>query len=101
MKLIIVIGMHEHQDQLDKLFKESGIPIFSKVDVKGFKSGNKQADLSNWFGGGTDPNLSIMFFAFVPKQNAESILEKVKGFNSEENRIAPLHAFQLPVEKIV
>jgi hypothetical protein len=101
MKLIIVLGMHEHQDQLSELFKKSEIPIFSKVDVEGFKSGSKQVDMSNWFGGGIDANSSILFFAFVPKNLAEIIIEKVTIFNSDENRISRLHAFQLPVEKFV
>ena len=101
MKLIIVLGVHEHQEQLSELFKEAGIPIFSKVDVEGFQSGSKQVDMSNWFGGGIDANSSILFFAFVPKQLAEIIIEKVRTFNSDENRISPLHLFQLPVEKFI
>lgn len=93
--------MHEHQEQLNQLFKNADIPIFSKVDVEGFKSGSKQVDLSNWFGDGIDGYLSVMYFAFVPKQNAENIMEKVKTFNADEDRMAPIHAFELPVDKFV
>jgi len=101
MKLLIVLGMQEHQADLNNMFKESNTPIYSKLDVEGFKTGSKQVDMANWFGDSIDGDLSIMFFAFVPKQNAENIMGKVKEFNADENRISPLHAFQLPVEKFI
>lgn len=101
MKLLIVLGMQEHQTELSKMFKESNTPIYSKLDVEGFKNGGKQVDMANWFGNSIDGDLSVMFFAFVPKQNAESILEKVIKFNANQNRISPIHAFQVPVEKFI
>lgn len=101
MKLLIVLGIHEHQTKVAEIFKESGIPNFSKVDVEGFKSGSTNVNISNWFGGAIDSNMSIMFFAFVPQQNAEKIIKKVLDFNVEDVRLSPLHAFQLPVEKFI
>jgi hypothetical protein len=101
MKLLIVLGMQEHQADLTKMFKVNNTPIFSKVDVEGFKTGNNQVDLANWFGDSIDGDMSVMYIAFVQKENAESMMEKVKAFNSNEDRIAPLHAFQLPVEKFI
>lgn len=101
MKLLIVLGVEEHQTALSKIFKEANTPIYSKVDVEGFKTGSKQIDMSNWFGDSVDGDMSTMFFAFVPKQNVDSILEKVSEFNNNENRISPLRAFQLPVEKFI
>jgi len=101
MKLIIVLGMVDHQKKLSKMFKDANIPIFSKIDVEGFKSAQKQVDMSNWFGGDENSDMSTMFFAFVPKNNAEQIIKQVQGFNQNEDVISPLHAFQLPVEKFV
>lgn len=101
MKLIIVLGMVEHENKIAKMFKESNIPIYSKVDIEGVKSGQKQVDLSNWFGSGVDADLSIMFFAFIANGNADALYQKVEEFNANENRISPLHAFQVPVEKFI
>lgn len=101
MKLIMVLGVKEHEKELTKLFRDSNIPIFSKVDVEGLKSGEHQVDLSNWFGSDEDTDLSIMFFAFIANGNAETLYQKVEEFNANEDRIAPLHAFQLPVEKYI
>lgn len=101
MKLIIVLGMAEHEKEISKMFKNSEIPIYSKVDIEGIKSGQKQVDLSNWFGSDEDTDLSIMFFAFIANENAELLIKKVADFNKNEERIAPLHAFQLPVEKFI
>ncbi|MCB9359978.1 MAG: hypothetical protein H6587_02715 [Flavobacteriales bacterium] len=101
MKLIIVLGMVEHEKEIAKMFKNSNIPIYSKVDIEGVKSGQKQVDLSNWFGSDQDADLSIMFFAFIANGNADALYQKVAEFNENEDRVAPLHAFQLPVEKFV
>ena len=101
MKLLIVLGMQEHQSDLTKMFKANNTPIFSKVDVEGFKTGSKQVDLANWFGDSIDGDMSVMYIAFVQSENADSMMEKVKDFNSDEDRMAPLHAFQLPVDKFV
>ena len=101
MKLIIVLGMVEHEKKIAKMFKESNIPIYSKVDIEGIKSGQKQIDLSNWFGSDEDADLSIMFFAFIANGNADALYQKVATFNADEDIMAPLHAFQLPVEKFI
>lgn len=101
MKLIIVLGMVEHEKKIANMFKDANIPIFSKVDVEGIKSGKHQIDLTNWFGSDQDTDLSIMFFAFIANGNAELLFQKVKEFNAIDERIAPLHAFQLPVEKFI
>ena len=93
--------MVEHEKKIAKMFKDSNIPIYSKVDIEGIKSGQKQVDLSNWFGGGVDADLSIMFFAFIADCNAEALYQKVEEFNKDEDRISPLHAFQVPVEKFI
>lgn len=101
MKLIIVLGVAEHDIEIAKIFKNSNIPIYSKVDVEGVKSVQNQVDLSNWFGGDEDADLSIMFFAFVANGNAKMLYDKVTEFNKKEERLAPLHTFQLPVEKFI
>ena len=101
MKLIIVLGMAEHEKEIATIFKNSNIPIYSKVDIEGIKSGQKQVDLSNWFGSDEDTDLSIMFFAFIANGNTELLYGKVAEINANEDRIAPLHAFQLPVEKFI
>lgn len=101
MKLLIVLGMQEHQADLNKMFKTNNTPIFSKIDIEGFKTESKQIDFSNWFSDSLDGDMSVMYIAFVQKENAESMLAKITVFNADEDRIAPLHAFQLPVEKFI
>ena len=49
------------------------------------KSDSLQVDLSYWFGNGVDTVLSVMFFAFVPKQNTVSISGRVVEFDSDNN----------------
>lgn len=101
MKLIIVLGIKEHENDIKNIFSNSNIPIFSKVDVEGLKSKENQLDLTNWFASDVDADLSIMFFAFISNGNAELLFNSVKKFNANENCVAHVHAFQMPVENYV
>ncbi|MEQ6122213.1 hypothetical protein [Reichenbachiella sp. MALMAid0571] len=101
MKLIIVLGIKEIQGELNKVFKEMKIPIFSKVDIEGFKTEENVADMSNWFGNHKESDFSVMFFTFVHTKDADAILKDINKLNLSKNRIRPFHAFQMPVEKFV
>ena len=101
MKLIIVLGIKEIQEELNKVFKDMKIPIFSKVDIEGFKTEEKIADMSNWFGNHQESDFSVMFFAFVHEKDADTILKGINDLNLNKDRIRPFHAFQMPVEKFV
>ena len=91
--------MLDHEEELRKIFKDSNTPIYSKLDVKGYKIKSENLDFANWFGDSIDGDRSVMFFAFVPKENMEMIFDRVRAFNDQDDRVFPLHAFQMPVEK--
>ena len=101
MKLIIVLGIKEIQGELNKVFKDMKIPIFSKVNVEGFKTEENIVDISNWFGNHKESDFSVMFFAFVNAKDANKILNGINQLNLNKDRIRPFHAFQMPVEKFV
>ena len=101
MKLIIVLGIKESQDELNEVFRDVKVPIFSKVNIEGLKTQTLPIDMSNWFGNDENPDFSVMFFGFVAKKDAETIMRDIEKLNSNKDRVRPFHAFQLPVEKFV
>jgi hypothetical protein len=101
MKLIIVLGIKEFQEELNTVFKELMIPIFSKVDIEGFKTEDNTVDISNWFGQDENSDFSVMFFAFVPENKANMLMKVIEGLNLSKKRTRSFHAFQMPVEKFV
>ncbi|MEO9804939.1 MAG: hypothetical protein ABJF04_16905 [Reichenbachiella sp.] len=101
MKLIIALGIKELQKELSQVFKDNKIPIFSKVNIEGFKTEDNEVDMTNWFVKDVHADFSVMFFAFVPAGQADSILKAIDDLNLSRKRVNAFHAFQLPVEKFV
>lgn len=102
MKLIIVLSDDSYSDETAKIFSKAHIPIFSEMDIRGFKTKKKEgADLMNWFASAKYPAYSSMNFAFVNKGQEEELFSEIEDFNKNFPEHAPIHAFVLNVEKFV
>lgn len=99
MKLIIVLSLEAMQKDLERLFNDQGVPVYSEVDIQGFRTSQTQA--TGWFGGKNLGVYSLMQFAFVPESQASAFLEAVRAFNETQDEEHPVHAFQVPVEAFV
>ncbi|MDN5203697.1 hypothetical protein QQ008_20070 [Fulvivirgaceae bacterium BMA10] len=99
MKLIVVLGRKAFKDELSNVFKNTNVPIYSEMNIKGIKSEQTGADMQNWFGGKVDPDFSVMLFAFVPQEAAASIMHGIDKLNESMDGDYPFHAFQLAVEQ--
>lgn len=102
MKLIAVLGIEEYKNQINKVFAENGIPIFSEVKIKGFQNQDKTLNTAaSWFSDHDEYVYSVANFAFVADESAGKILNKIQELNQKNIFERPLHAFQLDVEKFV
>ena len=101
MKLIAIFSIEELRDELTQLFKESQIPIFSELEVKGFKLSERGGELSNWFGSHSQPVYSVLNFAFVDDSLTEGLLQRIKAINAGNENGRAIHAVQLNVEQYV
>lgn len=101
MKQVIVLSVKDFESDLRTVLKGLEIPIFSKIDIEGCRNTQGSLDLSNWFASSSDPDFSLMYFAFVPDEVADKILNAIHEWNTNQSSLSPMHAYLLPVERSV
>lgn len=101
MKLIAVFCIDEFKKQVKQIFIKNQVPVFSGLDIRGFRLPDKSLTKENWFTDHSDYEHSVVSFSFVSVEQAEKILEDIKHINDSHELERPIHAFQLDVEKFV
>tara|TARA_Y100000782_G_C10183874_1_gene265329 strand:- start:3291 stop:3596 length:306 start_codon:yes stop_codon:yes gene_type:complete len=101
MKQVIILSPRAHEAKIKTILKGLHIPVFSKIEMEGYRSEADQIDITNWFGAGKEADFSVMFFAFVKEACANDVLDAITKWNEENSGLLPLHAFQLPVDRVV
>lgn len=103
MKLIAILALKEYEQELQKFLNSMEIPVFSEIEIKGFRS--KKSDKSmttNWFGSQQKSSMfSILNFAFLESSQAKRVIDAVSEFNKNARIERPVHAYMLDVEKMV
>ena len=62
MKLLLILCIEEHEKEVRKLLRSQKVPMYSEVDVQGFKNENGNTDVSNWFAHDEVKRFSKLFF---------------------------------------
>lgn len=103
MKLIVVLSIEEHTKQVQKLFADVKIPVYTRLDAKGYKLQKHQPDASNWFTHGATGTYSEVFFTFTDADSATALLDAVLAHNeaNEDSKNYPLHAYEMDVARSV
>lgn len=98
MKLIVVVSIKEHQEQVASLLHGVGINRFSVIDMVGYK---KKAKDLGWYSisSRNAKTNSILLFSFTSEELAEKALAEVSSCNIDTNNPYPVHAFILDVEQ--
>lgn len=99
MKLFIVTCLKEYREDVNKIFKQANIHVFSTTDVIGFKDDQAHNVLEDWFASGDEKFDSMMLFSFTADENAEDAMDLINKFNEEYKTGFPVRAFIVPVEK--
>ncbi|SHI49721.1 hypothetical protein [Flavobacterium haoranii] len=99
MKLVVITAIAEFDKEVKKMLKEAKVLSYSYRDVKGYRDSTEDAVETNWFGSEMNETESVVFFAFVQKQNVEAIFDSVEKFNLKQETISHIHAAVLSVEK--
>jgi nitrogen regulatory protein PII len=99
MKLLIITAIKEFEKDVLKILKKGEVKTFTFKEVKGFKDLSEEALESNWFASEMNINESILFYAFVKKENVESVFELVKTFNEQQKSMSHIHLASLNIEK--
>lgn len=103
MKLLIILSLEEHADDVRKILARQKVPIYSETEIHGFKTGAYQPDISNWFARNDHGVYSTLFFAIQDEESVKRVLDDVRDYNTNEESVHqnPLHAFKLNVEEAV
>lgn len=97
MKLLVVLSIKEHQEQVSDLLQKAGIDRFSVTDIAGYK---KVKENIGWYGAnsGTAKTNSIMLFSFTTSELADKAIAEIDSCNVDTSNPFPVHAFVLDVE---
>lgn len=100
MKLLIILSIDEHKQDVRKLLKNEGVPVYSETDIYGFNTEEHKPDMSNWFAHDHVERFSKLFFSIQTEGAVKRVLEAVRKYNSNEkhDKSSPLHAYQLNIE---
>lgn len=99
MKLLMVTCLKEYQKPVMEIFNQSKVAVFSMTEIVGFKEGEPNDMLDNWFSRGAAPFDSLLSFSFTNEANADQAMKFIGEFNHAHPGQFPVRAFIVPVEK--
>ena len=84
MKLVIITAIKEFENDIKLILKQAKVQTFSFREVTGYRDSTEDAVKSNWFSSEMNQTESILFYAFVKKENVDQLFELVKIFNNHQ-----------------
>ena len=99
MKLLIITAVLEFEKDIKQMLKKAHVKTFTYKEVKGFTDLSEEAIESNWFAGDMNETESILFYAFVKKENIDSLFDLVNDFNAKQETKSNIHIAVLNIEK--
>lgn len=99
MKLLVITAVEAFEKDIKQLLKQSGLSHFSYQPVMGYRDASQEALGTNWFASEMNEAESVVFYAFVKKEMADSLFALVDGFNAREESQSKVHVAVLNIEK--
>ena len=99
MKLLLITAIAEFGKEAKQILKNAQVKNYSYQEVVGYRNTTQDALNSNWFGTEMNENESIMFYAFVEKENVDLVFDAVTEFNSKQESQSHIHTAILNIEK--
>jgi nitrogen regulatory protein PII len=99
MKLLIITAIKEFENEIKQQLKTAKVTTFSYKNVIGYRDSTQDAIESNWFSSEMNKSESILFYAFVPKENVDTLFENINEFNVKQETLSHIHVAVLAIEK--
>ena len=99
MKLMIITAIKEFDAEIKKQLKNAQVTTFSFRNVSGYRDASEDALGSNWFSSEMNITESMMFFAFVKKENIDKLLKGIDAFNAMQETLSNIHIAVLNIEQ--
>jgi hypothetical protein len=101
MKLVVIMSLDTYAGDLEKIYAEHRVPVFSEADIRGFRLDNPVLGGRDWFSRPHTPLYSTLTFAFVEAEKAHELLDAIEETNRTVATESPIRAFQLDVERSI
>ena len=99
MKLVIITAIKEFEKEIKLQLKQAEVTTFSYRDVIGYRDNTEDAFESNWFSSEMNKSESLLFYAFVKKENVDILFESVNTFNAKQQTLSRIHIAVVNIEK--
>ena len=99
MKLVIITAIKEFENDIKLMLKQTKVQTFSFREVTGYRDSTEDAVKSNWFSSEMNQTESILFYAFVKKENVDQLFELVEVFNNHQKTLSHIHVAAINIEK--
>lgn len=99
MKLAIITAVKEFEKDIKLQLKKADVKTFSFKEVTGYRDSTEDSIESNWFSSEMNQIESILFYAFVKKENVVKLFELIEDFNKHQKTLSKIHLAILNIEK--
>ena len=99
MKLLIITAIKEFEKEIKQQLKMAKANTFSYKNVIGYRDSTMDVIESNWFSSEMNKSESILFYAFVKKENVDKLFESINEFNTKQETPSKIHVAVLAIEK--
>ena len=99
MKLLIITAIKEFEKEIKQQLKKAKVATFSYKNVIGYRDNTEDAIESNWFSGEMNKSESMLFYAFVKRENVDMLFESINDFNAKQETLSNIHVAVLAIEK--
>ena len=99
MKLLLITAIESFEKEIKTMLKKANVTTYSHKKVRGFKDISGDAIENNWFATELNETESILFYAFVPKENVDLCFDLVANFNAKQETLSHIHVAVLNIEK--
>lgn len=99
MKLAIITAVKEFEKDIKLQLKKADVKTFSFREVTGYRDSTEDSIESNWFSSEMNQTESILFYAFVKKENVDKLFVLIQDFNNHQKTLSHIHLAVLNIEK--
>lgn len=99
MKLLIITAITEFEKDIKSMLKKANVKTFSYRKVTGYRDVSEEFIESNWFASEMNETESLLFYAFVKKENVDLLFQLVADFNAKQATKAQINVAALNIEK--
>ena len=101
MKLLIITAESANEKENKSILRKAEVKVFSYQEVKGFRDNSEESVGSNWFAGETNERESLLFYAFVKKENVDHVFSLVEKFNNGQETLSKVHLVVMDIERSI